>query len=619
MHTMKVRNSYAANQQKAEKMIGIKMHRDPVLKDLWSVIGNTPEALMLLDKNYNIVLYNKKAASVMRKFTGNNIAINENLISILPEFRKEDVANKLCQVTEGNSIDYEVEYQRNNWLRVSLIPIKGPDGTVHEIGLTIRDVTGYKSIEKKLKARAQEYHSLLDSLSEGVVYQTLDKKIVKCNKSGERILQIQEEKLQQTGFPFPGWKLFDQKNEELDFSTFLIPEKKGCRPVRKFIVGIKRDAYMQWLSMNIEPVKDKNDIVKACVFTFIDITQQEKVNKDLKILLLAATKVNNSVVVTDSKRKIVWANDAFTRNTGYSFEEVEGKVPGHFLQGKETDQQTVKYMREQLRKQLPFECEIQNYRKNGEIFWMRLNVQPLFNDDNSLSGYLGVGTDITEQKKLQEKLIQQRVEVQKEITRATIAGQEKERNELGRELHDNINQILAATKIQLECYIKSEKGKPECIAASLEYLKLAISEIRNLSRHLVAPRFHDNQLIDEISLVIEHLGLKEKTSIEAANFDIKNVADEVKLTLFRIIQEQLNNIIKYAKAQFILLKLETNDQGVTLFISDDGVGFDTSQKRDGIGLNNIHNRVELLGGSAQIISAPGKGCQLQISIPLNKP
>jgi signal transduction histidine kinase len=81
----------------------------------------------------------------------------------------------------------------------------------------------------------------------------------------------------------------------------------------------------------------------------------------------------------------------------------------------------------------------------------------------------------------------------------------------------------------------------------------------------------------------------------------------------------LNNIIKYAKAQFILLKLETNDQGVTLFISDDGVGFDTSKKRDGIGLNNIHNRVELLGGSAQIISAPGKGCQLQISIPLNKP
>ncbi|HVT86120.1 MAG TPA: PAS domain-containing protein, partial [Chitinophagaceae bacterium] len=362
-----------------------------------------------------------------------------------------------------------------------------------------------------------------------------------------------------------------------------------------------------------------NDVVKACVFTFNDITQQDKLNKDLKILLLAAKKVSNSVVVTDSKRKIVWVNDAFISNTGYSFEEVEKKVPGHFLQGKETDPQTVKFMREHLHRQLPFECEIQNYRKNGEKFWMRLNVQPLFNDDNSLSGYLGVGTNITEQKKLQEKLIQQKVEAQKEITRATIAGQEKERNELGRELHDNINQILAAAKIQLECHLKSKNGRPECITNTLDYLKMAIAEIRNLSRNLVAPRFHDNYLLDEIGLVIEHLGLKQKTTVNAGSFDKDKVSDEIKLTLFRILQEQLNNIIKYAKARSISVILETDDQFVKLFISDDGIGFDTNQKRNGIGLNNIHNRVELHDGRAKIISAPGKGCHVQISIPLQKP
>src|SRR5574338_1401097 len=146
IQTVKVKATNGAKQHRADKKILLEVRSNPILKDLWSIIGHTPEALMLLDRYYNIVLYNKKAQAVMQKFTGNTISINQNLISVLPVFRREDVTNKLEQVSNGNSVDYEVEYHSNNWLRVSFQPIKNSDGIVHEICLTIRDVTGYKSI-----------------------------------------------------------------------------------------------------------------------------------------------------------------------------------------------------------------------------------------------------------------------------------------------------------------------------------------------------------------------------------------------------------------------------------------------------------------------------------------
>jgi PAS domain S-box-containing protein len=618
MPTIKTRKSYIKKVKLKKCQSHSDIKNDTSLKNLWAILSNTPEAMMLLDSHYNIILYNERAVAVMQKFTGENIAINRNLITALPEFRRSDVRNKLDTVRCGSIVEYEVEYYDNNWLRVSFVPVKEKDGTVNEICLTIRDITGYKSIERKLQKKVLEYHSLVDSLAEGVIYQSLDKKIVKCNSSAERILGIKEKKLKLTGFPLPGWKLYSRKKEEINFSDFLTANKESCRSTRDFIIGIRKNKNIQWLSLNIEPVKDKKNGVKACVISFVDITLQEKQKRDMKILLLAAAKISNSVIVTNPNRQLIWANAAFTENTGFSFEEVKGKVPGHFLQGKETDPKTIKYMRQRLRQNLPFECEIQNYKKNGEKFWMRINVQPLFNEDGSINGYIGVGANITEQKKLQAKLLHQKVEQQKEITRATIAGQEKERNELGRELHDNINQILAATKIQLQCFRKTNATEDENITNSLNYLDIAIQELRNLSRQLVAPRFHETKLIDEINLMIENLGLKEKTKFEAGEFERDKVSPDVKLTLFRILQEQFNNIIKYAQAKSILVKLKTNGTGVELLIKDDGIGFDTTQKRNGIGLNNIHNRVELHGGWARISSAPGKGCHLHISIPFEK-
>ncbi|HET7898011.1 MAG TPA: ATP-binding protein, partial [Flavisolibacter sp.] len=91
--------------------------------------------------------------------------------------------------------------------------------------------------------------------------------------------------------------------------------------------------------------------------------------------------------------------------------------------------------------------------------------------------------------------------------------------------------------------------------------------------------------------------------------------DNKKLALFRIIQEQLNNIIKYAKANTVSIILRLTHDNVLLQIKDNGIGFDMNRTKKGLGITNISNRADLLGGSALLTSSPGHGCELNVCLP----
>jgi two-component system, NarL family, sensor histidine kinase UhpB len=105
-------------------------------------------------------------------------------------------------------------------------------------------------------------------------------------------------------------------------------------------------------------------------------------------------------------------------------------------------------------------------------------------------------------------------------------------------------------------------------------------------------------------------------TLDAAELDGKKVNNHIQLMLYRIAQEQISNILKYANATEARVKLSANDQYIRLIISDNGVGFDTTARRSGIGLKNIKNRARLYGGAVKIISSPGQGCTLKVIIPV---
>lgn len=124
---------------------------------------------------------------------------------------------------------------------------------------------------------------------------------------------------------------------------------------------------------------------------------------DLKILALVAKHTHNGVIVTDANEKTIWVNDAYCKISGYTFEETLGKQPGSLLQGAKTDSETKNRIRHNLENKVPFSEEILNYHKNGEEYWIKLDITPIF--ENELhTGFVAIQEDITERKEAELKL-----------------------------------------------------------------------------------------------------------------------------------------------------------------------------------------------------------------------
>ncbi|UPT67881.1 MAG: PAS domain S-box protein [Sphingobacteriales bacterium JAD_PAG50586_3] len=117
---------------------------------------------------------------------------------------------------------------------------------------------------------------------------------------------------------------------------------------------------------------------------------------DTERIALVAENTDNMVVITDTNRKIVWVNQAYTIMTGYTLEDVAGQAAG-FLQFNKTDQNTVDEIREKLDKHLPVEKELLNRAKDGREYWVKLNISPVYREDRFV-GFISVERDITEEK-----------------------------------------------------------------------------------------------------------------------------------------------------------------------------------------------------------------------------
>jgi signal transduction histidine kinase len=219
---------------------------------------------------------------------------------------------------------------------------------------------------------------------------------------------------------------------------------------------------------------------------------------------------------------------------------------------------------------------------------------------------------------MEQQLLQRELDKQKLIGQATIETQEQERSEIGRELHDNVNQVLTTTKLYLDLSLSNPELKDELIEKSSKNVIYVINEIRQLSRSLMNPSLGDLGLIDSIHDLIENINITRKlhVTLKAGEELEDKLSENQKLTLFRIIQEALNNAIKHAKATNVFINLYESKSNLFLTINDDGVGFEPVSVKKGSGLKNIQNRVYLANGTISLESTPGKGCNIEITFPI---
>lgn len=252
-------------------------------------------------------------------------------------------------------------------------------------------------------------------------------------------------------------------------------------------------------------------------------------------------------------------------------------------------------------------------------YWLPLNI-PVLDESGNLEAILHTVEDVTENVLLQQRLNRFDQNMQQQITDAIATTQELERMEISRELHDNINQILLTARLYIGRALEKEMLDKAMIRSGYELLDSAVEEIKKISQALLVT----SQEEESMTTALENL-LRQIMSSGSINVhhtirlpDESLIESKVKVAIFRIVQEQLSNVIKHAEAKNLYISVEFKDTLLKLTIRDDGKGFHPAGKKPGLGFQNMKSRVAFMNGNINIQSSPGDGCTIEVHIPINK-
>jgi len=383
---------------------------------------------------------------------------------------------------------------------------------------------------------------------------------------------------------------------------------------------VAKSGEVKWISWTATPVFEEGMVIA----THRDITEQKQsaelmrqVNERYELVTKAMT--NEAIWDLDIVNGWVTRSEVYTKLFGYhNLQEKTdmGFWEDHIHPADRGRVTTSIHAFLNQKETAHWYCEYRFRRSDGSYAYIIDRSYMILDRDGKPVRVVGAMEDITERKHLEDELIQQERSRQKQIAQAAVDAQEKERADIGKELHDNISQMLTSTKLFLD--ILRNKTPDELLDRSVKNINSIIQEIRNLSRSLVPSSIEDLGLIASLNDLMDNIratGIVDFEFYPAMETE-QQLSSNAKLTLYRIVQEQINNIVRHAEATHVIIELFPENGTVELLITDDGKGFDVETIRRGMGLKNIKSRAELLNGSAELITAPGKGCKLKVVIPV---
>lgn len=343
---------------------------------------------------------------------------------------------------------------------------------------------------------------------------------------------------------------------------------------------------------------------------------EEKMQLTNKRYELVKKATNEAIWETDLATGIITWGEGFSRLFGHQLHTQVQRCEFYRSFIHPQDQKKAEAAFEITNDKKIYTAEYRLKRCNGTFAHVQDTGYLICNEEGTPLRLVGSLRDITEQKNLEQRLLEEELNKQRLIKEAILQGSERQRAEISKELHDNVNQILSSAKLYLSIARQQECLQSELVDKSIGFIDTSINEIRKLSHSLAPPGLQHLGLREAIESLIRDIHRVHPLRIQYRSDAIEEtISEELQLSLYRIVQEQLNNILKYAKAQQVTIALHREDAAICMSIKDDGIGFDLQQVRKGLGLTNIANRAALFNGAARIDAAPGNGCQITVTLP----
>lgn len=389
---------------------------------------------------------------------------------------------------------------------------------------------------------------------------------------------------------------------------------------------------------HIAPIKDAAGRVVQYVCMKLDITLRKQIEMELlnkhNLLNSVINTSTDFIYVKDRQLRTILCNEVFAKAVGKRPEDLYGKTdiengwPEELVKG--NSEKGIKGFEQDDLAALNGKVTHNDYdltAVEGKLRVFDTVKCPVYGAKDEITGVLGISRDITEhhaEEQLTRKLLlQSRV-----LARKLFDIQEEERRKISRELHDELGQWLTAIQAEAQAIENTCPKKVPAILNSVNSIKHCTGSMHDVIHRIV----HNLRpaLLDTLGLVdslreLEKQWCQPRLGI-ACEFllegDLVNLSDEIKITVFRVVQEALNNIASYAQADHVGIHLRrlpgkgSAADTLLLSITDDGVGFDMEKKTGGTGLLGMRERVIAAGGKFGMSSAPGKGVRINVVLPV---
>lgn len=575
-----------------------------------AILDNSPESIVMLGLNHEVLAFNRVMSEVLFEYHQRKIQEGD---LYYPDFVIED-AKELYLQGFGKALTGQEFMVRHNtklgeldqWFEYRMLPVFDDEELIG-ITLSAKNITKEIRAEIKLREQSNRMRAILDNTEISITLLDVNHKILALNRVSEESIRYNSPLENYIGRDFRDY-LPDKTNLYYEYFPKAI-SGESCAAEIPYTNALGE---LIWYSTKFNPVYNENgtELIGVSIFAK-DVTKQ----KQMEILIKESETKFRGIVEQSQvgifilqNEKLIYVNPGFESIFGYTQEELlRENSYDHLIHPDHLDLVTLtydKFINGEIEKE-QYEFEIVN--ATGSIRHVEAVVSLI--SYNSQPAIIGTLIDITN-----------KIDEEKRINEAVLNAQEKERLQIGMELHDIVKQILAGTSLFLELAeerIEDRAFISKVLSDLKQYNNEAILELRRLS-HQLAPLVEEGTVLSEkIEWLIESLKLNEsinvELNIESSNDNLDN---KIQLAFYRILQEQLSNILKYARASKVDISVYQKKNRVSLFIKDNGVGFDLGKRKEGIGLENIRRRAQMLNGKSEIFSEPGKGCELRIVVPI---
>jgi len=540
------------------------------------------------------------------------------------------------------------EYSGSAYLHNNVI-----EGTV----VNCRDITERKNYEFLLQAardnlehqvveRTAELQSASARLSElvfhspAVIYRTIfDEKV-------EQFL------VTENVHSLLGYSADQIKSEPGFWSNHIHPEDASwVFPLKKNILIEKRimckyrilhlDGRYRWIRDDMQLVLRKDGLPNELIGSWIDVTGQIEAEQATRSSEIRYRKLYETMmdafVRTDMQGRITEFNQSYCNMLGYTPEELFKLTyialtppKWHAMEAEIVEKQIIPRGFSDL-------YEKEYIRKDGTVFSVDLRTGLTRDAMNNPESMWAIVRDITRRKQDETLLLNARDELEKrveertiklieseerlrQLTREIIIAQEEERRSVSRELHDEAGQVFVTLKHSLDIALDEVPADYQDLKNRLLSAQVMVDKsmqiMRSLSHRLRPPAMEVGGINISLEDLCQEVSEQTNLDIHYVGEDLPGLPNEIAISLYRVLQESLTNILKHAGARKTRVRLKYMKGKVLLSVQDDGRGFQP-YPHEGTGLLGLEERLRLLGGSIKVKSQPGKGVRLEASVPWN--